>query len=149
MDLRIRVKPLSKEHPGPNKFWSLFCSKPMCVTKITVNGASGLAAPDDTYCIIRVERQRLKSDIISSQNPKWGLQGVFFRYDICKPVFVEVWARRFFRDHFLGCAVIGETQSNTTRSVQSPLVGRGRKQSERHPGELSITITTYDDLTAA
>jgi len=48
---------------------------------------------DNTYCIIRAEREKLRSAIVqNSQNPTWDLRGVFFRYDICKPIFIEVTA---------------------------------------------------------
>jgi len=115
-----------------------------------VEGATGLAQVESTYCLVRVEGAKLKSAIFpTSQTPVWNLHGVFFRYDVCKPIFVELWAKRLFRDKFLGCAVIAESADNAVRSISSPLVGRGRKQSERHPGELKCTAVTYDDLTVS
>jgi len=110
-EVPIEVKQLLKDYPSPSKYCALCCTQPMCVTSIKVEGATGLAQrkwsykvviiiikvqsliylADNTYCIIRVEREKLKSAIVqNSQSPNWNVQGVFFRYDICKPIFVEV-----------------------------------------------------------
>lgn len=53
------------------------------------------------------------------------------------------------KDHFQGCAVITGAADNETLSMKCPLVGRGSKQAEKHPGELKIIIVTYNDLNAA
>lgn len=57
--------------------------------------------------------------------------------------------RRLRRDIFLGCGIITESADNVKKSLTSPLVGRGRKKSERHPGELHVEIVTFDDLIKA
>ena len=49
----------------------------------------------------------------------------------------------------MGLAVVSGSADNQTLSIKSPLVGKGRKQSERRPGDLMLTITTYDDVDAA
>ncbi|CAL8072205.1 unnamed protein product [Orchesella dallaii] len=149
-DAAIAVKELTHDYPEPHWMCTPFCSAPTCVTVITVEGASELKA-DNTYCIIKVEREQLRSPTVEgSYSPTWNLKGIFFRTDICKPIVVELWENRMLqRDHFLGNAVLTGAADNQMTSVKAPLVGRGQKQSERHPGEMKITFITYDDLNSA
>lgn len=45
----------------------------------------------DTYCVVKTEREKLQSHVVSnSDDPMYNLHGLFFRYDICKPLVVEV-----------------------------------------------------------
>lgn len=87
----VQVRELKRDYPEPVWICAPFCSPPSCVSTITVEGASGLVANENTYCLIKVEGKKLESDVVfNSQNPVWNLDGVFFRYDVCKPIFVEV-----------------------------------------------------------
>ncbi|CAG7838641.1 unnamed protein product [Allacma fusca] len=147
---KIHMMELTKDFPQPGWCCSLCCASPTCVSVVTVDGATGLSKLTNTYCIIKTEKESLKSQVIANtSDPTWNLSGVFFRYDICKPFTVEVWEDRIFRDKFLGCAVISGSADNQTLSIKSPLVGRGNNEQERHPGELRLTVTTYDDVDAA
>jgi len=49
----------------------------------------------------------------------------------------------------LGSAFITGSADNKPVSMRSPLVGRGHKEQERHPGELHLTVTTYDGVESA
>lgn len=87
----IQIKELKEDYPEPYWCCAPFQSPPSCVSVITVEGATGLPANENTYCVIKVEGQKLTSDVVNnSQEPKWNLTGVFFRYDVCKPIFIEV-----------------------------------------------------------
>lgn len=87
----VKVRELKVDYPEPYWICAPFCSPPSCVTLITVEGATGLVVNENTYCLIKVEGQKLESDVVyNSQEPLWNLSGVFFRYDVCKPIFVEV-----------------------------------------------------------
>ncbi|ODN01183.1 Calpain-5 [Orchesella cincta] len=149
-DAAITVKELTHDYPEPHWMCTPFCSAPTCVTVITVEGASELKA-ENTYCIIKVEGEQLRSNTVEgSYSPTWNLKGIFFRTDICKPIVVELWENRTLqRDHFLGNAVLTGSADNQMTSVKAPLVGRGQKQSERHPGEMKVVFITYDDLSSA
>lgn len=199
----IVLRLLRTDYPEPALLLRLCCSPPMCVTVMTVLGATGLAKglqimfsfvcwcpsglnnlhedqynystvsvlADNLYCIAKVEGQKLRSSVIpQTQSPTWNMEGVFFRKDVCKPIFVEVtkpvslkqavsagfvniqfhqqvWQHRvLLRDTFLGTAVITESADGTKKSISCPLVGRGLKKAERHPGELNVEVVTYDDL---
>ena len=48
----------------------------------------------------------------------------------------------------MGCAVITGAADNEAQSLKLPLVGRGSKAYDKHPGELRVTCATYDDLNA-
>jgi hypothetical protein len=88
---QLKVIELVDDHPEPNWIFGSCTTPPMTVTNVTVEGATGLAECENTFCVIKSEGESLKSEIIhNSQKPQWGLQGVFFRKDVCKPIFVEV-----------------------------------------------------------
>ncbi len=62
--------------------------------------------------------------------------------------FYKVWEKKVFRDRFMGNVIVTGAADNEVVSTKLQLVGRGSKQSDRHPGELKITTATYDDLNA-
>jgi hypothetical protein len=134
------------------------------------------SAAENTYCVIKVEGESLRSEtVVGSASPTFHLEGVFFRYDVCKAIeiqvshcwwlsewylrfnwnnvlccFIQLWESRWLRDNFLGCAVVAAgSADNQTVSIKSPLVGRGLKREDRHPGEVTISLVTFDDLNAA
>lgn len=149
-DTNTTLKELTHDYPEPHWMCTTFCTASNCVTVITVEGANDLKA-DNTYCIIKVEGQQLRSHTVEgSYNPEWNLRGIFFRTDVCKPITVELWENKMIqRDHFLGNAILTGAADNQLVSVKAPLVGRGNKHSEQHPGELRVKMVTYDDLDAA
>lgn len=112
-----------------------------------------------------MEGESLTSEVVySSQEPEWNLSGIFFRYNVSKPIFVEVgmlkspfqthlrfeslqlWEKKILRDTFLGCAVIVSPADNDTIGMKCPLVGKGKHKSDKHPGLLHLQVATYDDL---
>jgi hypothetical protein len=130
------------------------------------------SAAENTYCVIKVEGESLRSEtVVGSASPTFHLEGVFFRYDVCKAIEIQVshcctalsgtlgstgvvalqlWESRWLRDNFLGCAVVAAgSADNQTVSIKSPLVGRGLKREDRHPGEVTLSLVTFDDLNAA
>lgn len=58
----------------------------------------------------------------------------------------QLWEKKVLKDVFLGCAVITGAADNEVLSSKLPLVGRGSKVTDRHPGEIKVTVATYDDL---
>ncbi len=87
----IDVDELTEDHPKPMWLCAPFCSMPTCVTSILVTKATQLVHSENTYCIIKVEGESLTSEVVyNSQEPEWNLSGVFFRYNVSKPIFVEV-----------------------------------------------------------
>ncbi|XP_037052376.1 calpain-5-like [Bradysia coprophila] len=143
----IDVDELTEDHPKPMWLCAPFCSMPTCVTSITVTKASQLAHSENTYCLIKVEGETLTSEVVyNSQEPEWNLSGVFFRYNVTKPIFVELWEKKVLRDTFLGCAVIASPADNDTIGMKCPLVGRGRNKNDKHPGLVHLQVATYDDL---
>lgn len=90
-DTEIKLSELIDDYPDPFLNCPPFVTKPVAVTQITVVGATGLAECENTFCIVKVEGESLQSEIVyNSREPQWGLQGIFYRKDVCKPVIVEV-----------------------------------------------------------
>ncbi|OXA44544.1 Calpain-5 [Folsomia candida] len=149
-DTEIKLSELIDDYPDPFLNCPPFVTKPVAVTQITVVGATGLAECENTFCIVKVEGESLQSEIVyNSREPQWGLQGIFYRKDVCKPVIVECWeSKPQHFDRFLGSAVLSGESDNEMISLKKSLVGKGDKRTELHPGEIEVLIATYDDLMA-
>jgi calpain-5 len=149
-EANVTLKELKEDFPEPTWLCKMCCQSPIAVSIVHVEGVHGLHKPTDTYCIVKAERESLQSSVVSnSSDPIYNLHGILFRYDITKPLIVEIWERRLLRDTFLGCAYVSGSADNETQTTKSPLVGKGQKMEEKHPGELRITVTTYDEPDAA
>jgi hypothetical protein len=49
------------------------------------------SAAENTYCVIKVEGESLRSEtVVGSASPTFHLEGVFFRYDVCKAIEIQV-----------------------------------------------------------
>ena len=113
----------------------------------------------DPYCLIKCEGESVKSEVAKdTQSPKWkSASAIFYRSDPSKPIKVQIWNSNLVIDSFMGQGMlmaqpVGDNASNGKSAAKSVyqtvnLFGRGQKKAESVPGELTVEIESYDDLT--
>lgn len=146
------VKLMDKDEPGI-KWWQC-CAKPYQLqTRITVQGAKGLENQDvfgkaDPYCIVKCEGKVVKSLAVpDSQNPTWETSCLFYRKDPTKPVKIQVWNKNLVLDTFIGQSTVAAAPTKGDAVIERlSLGGRRRKKDEKVPGEVTVKLETYDDL---
>lgn len=69
-----------------------------------------------------------------------------FKYTV---TLLQLWEKKILRDRFLGRAVIVSPADNDTIGMKCPLVGKGRRKNDKHPGLLHLQVATYDDLNSS
>ncbi|XP_072033626.1 calpain-5-like [Amphiura filiformis] len=127
---------------------------PRAVTKIQVLSATGLKKQDisggaDPYVYIKCEGKTARSPVKDNTlNPEWDFQAIFYRKKPQNPIIVEIWNSNTIKDQFMGQATLmGQVDPQPKHHVL-PLHGRGRDSEETMPGNVSLVITSSEDLTA-
>ena len=64
------------------------------------------------------------------------------------PFTFQIWDSNVFCDSFLGQAKMTVNVNNRTVVLSHQLMGRGRKESEKMPGDVTLEIACYEDLLA-
>ena len=125
----------------------------------SINLKKSNIAEADPYCLIKCEGDSVKSEVAEdTTSPKWkSASAIFYRSDPSKPIKVQIWNSNLVIDSFMGQGMVmaqpvGDAATNGESAAKSVyqtvnLFGRGQKKAESVPGEVTVEIESYDDLT--
>ncbi|XP_033124994.1 calpain-5-like [Anneissia japonica] len=137
----------------PSKSSNPLKKYPRAVTSVQVLSASNLEKQDlsggaDPYVYINCEGHKVRSEVKkNSLNPEWEFSAIFYRTNLNKPIIVEIWNHNLVKDTFMGQAIFMAQSSSEAKHHVAPLKDRGRKGQDAKQGNVSVVITTKDDLT--
>ncbi|XP_061194258.1 calpain-5-like [Saccostrea echinata] len=140
-------KELCFDEPQPPQCCSFLCKPPTAATQITINSADNLesTAPlldPDPYCEIFCEGNKVKTSVCkSTKNPNWNERITFYQKKD-GDIKIEIWNDNLIKDDFLGQCVIPlkEKSKYTGKTIQFPLLGKGKEESTKQKGTISVTI---------
>ncbi|KAE8288223.1 Calpain-5 [Larimichthys crocea] len=152
-DVDSDCRELTEDKPRV-RCWSSFLGYPQVVSHVYVHEAKGLQNQDktggaDPYVIISCEGRSVRSTIRKDTlEPEFATSGIFYRKKPRKPITVEVWNSNAVKDEFMGQVVLSGSTKDTFDPQTLQLRKQGRQQADEMPGNISLKIVTFTQLTA-
>eukprot|EP00057_Strongylocentrotus_purpuratus_P035033 XP_797488.3 PREDICTED: calpain-5 [Strongylocentrotus purpuratus] len=154
-DSGAEVKELKKDHPEPKTFDCFQGGNIRVVSQVNVLSASNLKKQDhfgggaDPYVYVKCEGKTATSRVQKDTlNPEWNYNSIFYRRKPGTPIIVEVWNHNVVKDSFMGQAIFLAGNKGQPEHNVAVLKKRGRDSEDAAGGQVSVVITTTDDLKA-
>lgn len=154
-DSGAEVKELKKDHPDPGTFDCFQGGNIRVVSQVNVLSASNLKKQDhfgggaDPYVYVKCEGKTATSRVQKDTlNPEWNYNSIFYRRKPGTPIIVEVWNHNVVKDSFMGQAIFLAGNKGQPEHNVAVLKKKGRDSEDAAGGQVSVVITTTDDLMA-
>ncbi|XP_071484579.1 calpain-5-like [Diadema antillarum] len=154
-DTGAGVKELKEDYPSPGAMECCRGGNIQVVSQVTVLGATNLPKQDhfgggaDPYVYIKCEGKTAKSRVQENTlNPEFKYNAIFYRRKAQQPIVIEVWNHNVVKDTFMGQAIFMAQNKGQPENNVAVLKKRGRDSEDAAGGNISVVITTTDDLRA-
>jgi len=144
---------LTKDYPVPCFFnCNPFSKYASCVTSLIVKSASNLKNLDssggfDSFIRIVCENKSVVGEVVkSSLNPEWNTSALFYRYKQKRPILIEIWIKKAFRNELYAGILLDAEPDNKHVILQSSLTTL--KTKERKSGLVTIELQSMSNITA-
>ncbi|XP_072166356.1 calpain-5-like [Diadema setosum] len=148
------VRELKEDFPSPGATECFHGGNIQVVSQVTVLGATNLPRQDhrggaDPYVYIRCEGNTAKSRVQENTlNPEFKYSAIFYRRKPQQPIIIEVWNHNVVKDTFMGQAIFMAQNKRQPENIVEVLKKRDCDSEEAAGGNISVVITTTDDLRA-
>nr|XP_032622890.1 calpain-6 [Chelonoidis abingdonii] len=150
-DVPSKLRELKLDKPKQT-CWSILCGYSHMVTEIKIHSAEGLQRQDrsggaDPYLIIKCENQKVRSAVQQDTvSAIFDTQALFYRKNIKRPIIVQVWNSNVLCDQFLGQVLLAAHPGDPREPQTLQLRGKGGREADEMPGNLTVKVVSSDDL---
>nr|XP_056715401.1 calpain-6 [Euleptes europaea] len=150
-DVPSKLRELKLNKPKPECL-DILHGFPKRVSQIKIGAAEGLKSQDrhggaNPYLIVSCENEKVRSPVQRGTiNAVFNTQAIFYRRKVKQPIVVQVWHSSILCDRFLGQVRLTASPGDFREAQTLQLLGRGRREAEKMPGHITVTVISSDDL---